>query len=34
MDQGLRIRALERELIEARNSAVRLACGLLASLSI
>ena len=34
MDQGLRIRALERELIETRNAAVRLVCGLLPSLSV
>jgi len=34
MDHGLRIRALERELIETRNAAVRLVCGLLPSLSV
>lgn len=34
MDHGLRIRALERELIETRNAAVRLVCGLLPSLTL
>lgn len=34
MDQALRIRALERELIETRNAAVGLLCGLLPSLTL